>query len=87
MHFRVEFTHQAEEDILRLDKSVAQLIVNKIDRISQSIENIVPVPLKGKFKGKYKLRAGDWRIIYSFESSSRIITIYAVRHRKEVYKI
>jgi mRNA interferase RelE/StbE len=87
MNFRVEFTPQAEEDILLLDKSVAQLIVNKIDRLSQSIENIVPTPLKGKFKGKYKLRAGDWRIIYSFENSAQLITIYAVRHRREVYKI
>ena len=87
MSFRVEFTRQAEEDILRLDKSVAQLIVNKIDRLSQSTEKIVPTPLKGKFKGKYKLRAGDWRIIYSIENSVQVITVYAVRHRREVYKI
>jgi mRNA interferase RelE/StbE len=87
MSFRVEFTRQAEEDILRLDKPVAQLIVNKIDRLSQSIENLVPTPLKGKFKGKYKLRAGDWRIIYSIGNSVQVITVYAVRHRREVYKI
>jgi mRNA-degrading endonuclease RelE of RelBE toxin-antitoxin system len=31
MAFRVEFTPQAEEDILRLDKSVAQLIVNNLE--------------------------------------------------------
>ena len=87
MTYSVEFTLQAEEDLARLDKSVAQHVVNKIDRLSQSLENIVPTPLKGKFKGKYKLRAGDWRIIYSFENSSQVITIYAVRHRREVYKI
>jgi mRNA interferase RelE/StbE len=87
MSFRVEFTRQAEADILRLDKSVAQLIVNKIDRLSQSIEKIVPTQLKGKFKGKYKLRAGDWRIIYSINNSVQVITVYAIRHRREVYKI
>jgi len=87
MNYRVEFTPQAEEDILRLDKSVAQLIVSKIDWLSQSIENIIPAPLKGKFKGKYKLRSGDWRIIYSFDNSAQVITIYALKHRREVYKI
>jgi mRNA interferase RelE/StbE len=87
MSFRVEFTRQAEEDILRLDKSIAQLIVSKIDRLSQNMENIIPTPLKGNLKGKYKLRAGDWRIIYSFDNSTHIITIYTVRHRREVYKI
>jgi mRNA interferase RelE/StbE len=70
-----------------LDKTIAQHIANKIDWLSQSIESIIPAPLKGKFKGKYKLKVGDWRVIYSFEHSSQIITIYAVRHRREVYKI
>jgi len=42
MTYSVEFTLQAEEDLARLDKTVAQHIVNKIDRLSQSIENIVP---------------------------------------------
>ncbi len=87
MAYIVEFTPQAEEDILRLDKTIAQNIANKIAWLSQSIELITPTPLKGKFKGKYKLRVGDWRIIYSYEHASQAITIYAVRHRREVYKI
>jgi mRNA interferase RelE/StbE len=87
MTYSVEFTLQAEEDMVRLDKTIAQHIADKIDWLSQNIDNIFPAPLKGKFKGKYKLRVGDWRVIYSFEHSSQIITVYAVRHRSEVYKI
>ncbi|MBI4847476.1 MAG: type II toxin-antitoxin system RelE/ParE family toxin [Nitrospirae bacterium] len=87
MTYSVELTPQAEEDLVRLDKTIAQHIANKIDWLSQSMEFIVPAPLKGKFKGKCKLRVGDWRVIYSFEHSSQIITIYAVSHRREVYKV
>jgi len=87
MPYLVELTPQAEKDLSDLDKSVAQNIVNKIDWLSQNAESIIPFPLKGKFKGKYKLRAGDWRIVYSFEHASRIIAIYAIKHRSEVYKI
>jgi mRNA interferase RelE/StbE len=86
MSYKVEFTLQAEEDLSRLDKTIAQNIAHKIDWLSQNIENIIPAPLKGKFKGKYKLRVGDWRVVYSFENSNQIITVYAVRHRSEVYK-
>jgi mRNA interferase RelE/StbE len=86
MSYKVEFTLQAEEDLSRLDKTIAQNIAHKIDWLSQNIENITPAPLKGKFKGKYKMRVGDWRIVYSFENSTQIITVYAVRHRSEVYK-
>ena len=87
MQYKIEFTLQAEEDLARLDKTIAQNIANKIDWLAQNIENINPTQLKGKFKGKCKLRVGDWRVIYSFERSSQLITIYAVRHRREVYKI
>ena len=86
MTFAIEFTLQAEEDLSRLDKTIAQYISNKIEWLSQNIENIIPAPLKGKFKGKYKLRVGDWRVVYSFEHSTQIITVYSVRHRSEVYK-
>ncbi len=87
MTYLVQFTLQAEEDLARLDKSIAQQVSNKIEWLSQSIEYMIHAPLKGKFKGKYKLRVGDRRVIYSFEHSSRIITIYAIKHRKEVYKV
>lgn len=66
MSYKVEFTPQAEEDISCLDKTTAQNIAHKIDWLSQNIENITPAPLKGKFKGKYKMRVGDWRVVYSF---------------------
>jgi len=87
MKYSVELTPQAEEDLLRIDKSIARNIVNKIDWLSQNIESIIPAPLKGKFKGKYKLRVGDWRIVYSVDHSAHIVTIYVIRHRREVYKI
>ncbi len=87
MQYLIEFTPQAEKDLLRIDKSIAINIVNKIDWLSQNIESIMPVPLKGRFKGKYKLRVGDWRVVYSIDYSTHVITIYAVRHRREIYKI
>ena len=53
MSYKVDFTLQAEEDLSRLDKTIAQNIAHKIDWLSQNIENVTPAPLKGKFKGKY----------------------------------
>jgi len=87
MIYAVEFTLQAEEDFTRLDRTVAQHIVDKIEWLSQNIEGIVPAPLKGNFKGKYKLRVRDWRVIYSLDHLSQVVTVYAVRHRSDVYKV
>ena len=84
--YKVEFTPQALEDISRTDKAVADRIIKKIDWLSQNYEVLTPEPLKGKFEGLYKLVAGDWRILYTFGSNNKIITIHLIRHRRDVYK-
>lgn len=87
MTYEVDFTPQAQNDFLSLDKNVARHIAQRIERLRRNADTIIHFPLKGPFKGKFKFRAGDWRVIYSIESESRIITVYSVRHRSEVYRI
>jgi mRNA interferase RelE/StbE len=84
--YKVEFTLQAEEDLSHIDKAVAKRIADKIEWFCQNTEHVIKEPLTGKFKGKYKLRVGDWRIIYSIEHFSQIITVYAIEHRNKIYK-
>jgi mRNA interferase RelE/StbE len=35
----------------------------------------------------YRLRVGDYRVIYGLEQERRQIIIYAVGHRREIYKL
>lgn len=84
--YRVIILPNALEDLSRLDKTIADRVLKKIDRLSQNFENFTPIPLKGKFEGVYKLRAGDWRILYTFEPNKEVIYIHLIRHRREVYK-
>ena len=41
--------------------------------------------LKGKYKGKFRKRAGNYRIVYLKENNILVITLIRVAHRKEVY--
>jgi len=43
-------------------------------------------PLKDKLKGKYSLRVGIYRIIYSVEKRELIIYILDIGHRREIYR-
>ena len=43
--------------------------------------------LTGEFKGMFKLRVGDWRIIYTVNQNTKIITVHMVGHRSEIYKV
>lgn len=85
MH-KVLFTPQAENDLTSIDKTIAIQISKKIGWLSRNASNMIHEQLTGKFKGKYKMRVGDWRIIYFIDHSSQAITVYAIEHRSKVYK-
>ncbi len=84
--YSVDFSSQALEDLLRLDKAVYERIIKKIEWLAAHFDAIVPQPLKGKFHGIYKLTIGDWRVLYTFDMKGKTITIHMVGHRSEIYK-
>ncbi len=85
--YEVEFTSEAETDLDRLSKSVAQRILKKIRWLAENFEIITPESLTGEWKGLFKLRVGDYRVLYAFSQTKRkVIIIHLVKHRREVYK-
>ena len=80
------FRPETEKDFDKIDKQTAQRIIDKIRWLAENIELIAPLPLKGEFKGKFKLRIGDYRVVYSVNKEEKRITIHLVGHRREIYK-
>ncbi|MCI5224769.1 MAG: type II toxin-antitoxin system RelE/ParE family toxin [Candidatus Electrothrix sp. AR4] len=86
MH-QVDFTPTAANDLKRLNKPVAQRVFSKIRWLSENFSSLSPVSLTGQWSGVYKLRVGDYRVLYTFSKEKESITIHFVRHRREVYKM
>lgn len=84
--FEVVFTPAAETDLARLDKAVAQRIFKKIRWLADNHEHITPEPLSGQWKDVYKLRVGDYRVLYTTELTTQKLTVRIIKHRREVYK-
>jgi mRNA interferase RelE/StbE len=84
--FHVEFTPKAVHDFSRLDKPIAQRILDKIKWLSQNLDIANPEPLSHDLKGKWKLRVGDWRVVYTLDERVRSMVILYVDHRSKVYK-
>lgn len=84
--YQVEFTPTAASDLARLDKSSAQRILSRIRWLADNFSVLSPEPLTGQWEKVYKLRVGDYRVLYTFSTSESIITVHFVRHRREVYK-
>ena len=84
--YQVVFLPNALDDLSKLDKSTAKRIISRIEWFSENIENISPTPLKSRLSGFYKLRIGDWRVIYEISKKVKTLYIYKIGHRKDIYK-
>jgi mRNA interferase RelE/StbE len=84
--YRIVLLPHALDDLSKLDKSITKRILNRIEWYSENIENITPIPLKSRLSGFYKLRIGDWRVIYEIGKKAETIFIHKIGHRKDIYK-
>ncbi len=82
--YKIVFAHSAEKEFLSLQKNTQELILNKIRDLEKGLFSN-DKPLKGKHKGKFRKRAGDYRVIYLKENGILLITLLRIAHRKEVY--
>jgi mRNA interferase RelE/StbE len=84
MKYTVFIERYAQKQILKLDKKAIPLIKSAIARLS---DNPRPQGYK-KLKGEdaYRIRIGDYRVIYEINDDRIIVTVVSVGHRKDIYK-
>jgi mRNA interferase RelE/StbE len=85
-HYQVFFSPEAESGLGHLDKQVAQRILDRIKWLSQHIEDVNHKTLTGKLKRTFKLRVGDYRVIYGFNRNTSSLTVLMIGHRSDIYK-
>jgi mRNA interferase RelE/StbE len=85
--WKIEFTFEADEDLDKLDKRIRKRVIEKVIWLRDNFNQIIPLPLSGKWQGFFKLRIGDWRVIYEIEAVKNQITIHRIDHRDKIYKI
>ncbi|MDA3798719.1 MAG: type II toxin-antitoxin system RelE/ParE family toxin [Kiritimatiellae bacterium] len=83
--FEIQWKKSAQRELRKLDASVVPRIIQAV----QELENN-PKP-KGcrKLKGSeysYRIRIGNYRVIYEIFETQVVIEIVRVRHRKDVYR-
>ena len=84
--YAVEFLPEARDNLDRINKSDSQHILNKIKWLANNFDSVSHEALTGEFKGLYKLRVGDFRVIYSSLHTERLIMIHMIGHRRNIYE-
>jgi mRNA interferase RelE/StbE len=82
MHYQIEFIPSALEQLRALPKDARRLVGAKLDRAQRDLAGDIK-KLKG-FKNKYRLRAGNYRVLFELEGAR--LVVYAVGDRKEIYE-
>lgn len=86
MTWQIEFKSEAIDGLERIERPIAQRILTKARWLSENFEQITPQPLTGSMRGLFKLRVGDYRIIYSANPEKRLLTIHLIGHRRDIYR-
>ncbi|MEB3191063.1 MAG: type II toxin-antitoxin system RelE/ParE family toxin [Snowella sp.] len=79
------FPNRSIDDLDQLTQSMRVRILHKIEWFKHNFDQMSPVPLTGNLSGFYKLRIGDYRVIYEFDKECQVIYINRIGHRREIY--
>lgn len=85
MVYRIELAPRAQREFKALDGSVRGRIKRRIDSLA---ENPYPSGIK-KIEGEddlYRLRVGDYRILYQVKEKILLILIVGIGHRRDIYR-
>ena len=84
MKWRIVFARTAEKELASLSSEI-QLRIGRAIRLLE--DNPIPAASK-RLKGReeFRLRVGDYRVLYLLNHQSHVLTIIAVGHRREVYR-
>jgi len=78
------YSRDFDADFFKLPATVQARIQSSIDRLGMTLESHPHHRMKGV--DAYRIRVGDYRIIYNFDRSKGVLHLLSVGHRREVYR-
>jgi mRNA interferase RelE/StbE len=85
MAFRIEWKKSTRKDLRKLPSATVDKIIEAVEDLA---ENPFPHGVE-KLSGSehaYRIRLGDYRVVYEVVAESKLVEIQRVRHRKDVYR-
>ena len=84
MIYKLEFKKSAVKDLKKLNQSEAKKIMLKIKELSTDPRPFNCVKLTNE--DKYRIRVGDYRVLYEIIDDMLVVNVVKIKHRREVYR-
>lgn len=85
VNYSLEIKHSAQRELDALDDALFGRIDPKIMALAANPRPAGSKKLKG-YRDHWRIRIGDWRVIYIIDDATKAINITRVAHRREVYE-
>ncbi len=83
--YEVYLERSAENDLKRLPTSTLDRIVHQIKTLARNPRPSGCRKITGS-KNDWRIRIGDYRVLYEIDEKARVLRIMRVRHRREAYR-
>lgn len=84
--YLILFKKSAEKELEKLPNQTIRRISKIIDSLAVNPRPVGAKKLEGQKESLWRVRAGDFRIVYLIEDTVKIVEIRRVGHRKDIYK-
>ena len=84
--YKIVIKKEAAKSLSRIPRNMANLIREKLDAIAANPYAEHPNAKKLQGRDGYRLRVGDWRVIYEIQNDELVILVLKVAPRGEVYR-
>lgn len=85
MGYQLEIKRRAEKEISDLPPKIRRQVLRKILALEEQPRPYNSIPLQGE-EDAFRVRSGDYRILYRIDERAKKVNVFRVRHRKEVYR-
>jgi mRNA interferase RelE/StbE len=84
--YSIRFAHSARKELGHLDASVVNRVFPRIEALAQDPRPRGCHKLQG-FESLWRIRVGNYRVIYQVLDDEQVVDIIAVRHRSQAYRL
>jgi len=84
--YKIEFRPAALRDLKSLPRDVLSRISRKISALADNPRPLGVEKLSGSEEDFYRIRIGDYRVLYTIKDQVMLIIIIKVKHRREAYR-
>ena len=83
--YEILLERRAERDIKKLSIEIFQRIIPRIKALAENPKPTGSRKITGS-KSDWRIRIGEYRVIYEVDEKSRVVKVMRIRHRKDIYR-